>query len=502
MSKKRENHSKKKAEQGQQQVTPKKENPPVSFLNYLKAKEQKTELLIMAGVFVALYIVMRITYAYPLTTADSGSYILSAKNDMINGFRPIGYSWFISFFHSFSASTTGLFTGQFLLNAIAQLGFIFSIKYFFRLKGMFLYAFSVLFVLSPSIIFCTNYIMSDSIFHSLTLIYLATALWMIKKPNPYNIILHFVVLYLVINVRYAALFYPVMSIGILLLHAKQKKLYWLVAIIPAIIGFKIHHDTKAETKKVFGIDEFSGFSGWASANNAAAMIPYIDLQPSEIRDNQLNIIHQITTSFPDSVYQQKYIKATSFMWRKEFPGKRVLFYNMQNTRYNYVKAWVYTGKQFKEYAFFLIKRYPFKYIQHYIIPNFMRLFESFKIPAKKYVPDDLSKGYYNLSIDEYEFEHAFLHKFDGARKVLEPALWVIFLAAVCVLFIKRMVLSSPNKEALIFLLLFLAFYAGFSVLAHPINNFRYLIPIYCIQLFVPCLVLYKLLSKTPVQDEA
>ncbi|TCP24821.1 hypothetical protein EV195_105252 [Tenacibaculum skagerrakense] len=158
-----------------------------TFLSYLMEKEQKLQLFAFAFAYLLLFLFLSKTYPYPAVTADSGNYILSAKTMTINGFRPMGYSWFIYFCHLFSTKISVIFIGQFLISVLAQLTFIFSVKYFFQLHKIVYYIFSFLYILSPSILFCTNYIMSDSIFNSLTLLYLISALWIIKKPNVLNI---------------------------------------------------------------------------------------------------------------------------------------------------------------------------------------------------------------------------------------------------------------------------------------------------------------------------
>lgn len=338
--------------------------------------------------------------------------------------------------------------------------------------------------------------MSDSVFNSLTLIYLATAFWIIKQPTALNIILHVVVLYLLIKVRYAALFYPILSFCILLLHSKKKRIFILVSLIPIIVSVKIYNETKSKTKEVYGLNEFSGFNGWATANNAVSIIPYIQLQPNEIKDRDSRVIHQIVTSYPDSAYQYKYINKTSFMWSKNFPGKKIHFYYMQNKKYNYNKAWIYAGMKLRNYSSFLIKRYPMKYFRYYLFQNFKYVFYTFKIPnVNKYTPDNLSKEYFQLKIDNYDYKYSFLHKFNTPRKIFTPILWVIFLISVVVMFIKNMVFQNDLSKLFVFILIFIISYVGFSIIAHPINNFRYLIPIYCFQLLIPCVVLNKMLSK-------
>lgn len=413
-----------------------------------------------------------------------------------SGFRPIGYSWFIRFFHFFSKNYEALFTGQFLINAVATLSFLFSTKYFFKLKGTIFYVLSGLLIFSPTVIYNTNYVMSDTIFNSLTLLFLATSFWIIIKPNFLNISLHLTILYLVINVRYAALFYPILSIGLFLMHINKNKWYIVLAVLPVLIGIKIYKDTKAETKKVYQYNEFSAFSGWAAANNAVSIIPHIDLPLKEFRNKDSRFIHRIITSYPDSTYHFKNIKATHFMWRKDFPGKHVFVYNAKTKNLRYTNAWIYTGRQFKDYASFLIKKYPFKYFRYYLWPNFMNMFQSYDIPnIKQYTPDKLSTEYFELDFKNHVYKNSFLHKTNPIRKIYTPLLWIICIASGIFLVIKRNSMEINKQKLLGFSLLFLILYLGFSVLAHPINNFRYLMPIYCIQVLIPLVAILRFAKK-------
>ena len=459
-------------------------------------KEQKLQLFAFAFAYLLLFLLLSITYPYPAVTADSGNYILSAKTMTINGFRPMGYSWFIYFCHLFSTKISVIFIGQFLINVLAQLTFIFSVKYFFQLHKIAYYIFSFLCILSPSILFCTNYIMSDSIFNSLTLLYLTSALWIIKKPNVLNVTLHLIFLYMVINVRYAALFYPILSLGVLLFNFKKHKLYIIASLLPILISFNIYYNSKAEVNNVYEIDEFSGFSGWAIANNAVSMIPYIDLKPEDIKDKEIRFFHQIMTSYPDSIYSHHHINATDFMWKRAFPGKEILKYTIETQKYSYTKSWIFVGTKLKKYGAFLIKRYPLKYLKHYLIPNIKQLFYAYEIPeVNEFVSNKLYNQYFNMDINRYKYDYSFLHKLNPIRKIANPFIWLVFLASVITFFIRRKQFMKDHQNLILLLLLFTMFYAVFSVIAHPINNFRYLIPIYCIQLVIPCIVLNKLLAK-------
>lgn len=474
-----------------------KDTSSQSFIQFLKSKEQKREFLFFVAIYLIIFFLFKITYPYPSGTADSGSYILSAKTMVISGYRPIGYSWVIKFFHDIYNNISSIYIGQFIINAIAQLVFIFSIKYFFKPEKIFFYTASILFIISPEIVFCTNYIMSDSIFNSLTILFLATSIWLIKKFNIYIIIFHFIILYLLINIRYSALFYPVLSFLILLTYVRKNVIYVLLAIIPFVIIFKIYIDTKAETKKVYNIDAFSGFSGWALANNAVSILPYVKLDINTIPDKNLKEIHQICSSFPDSVYDHENINATSFMWSKDFPGKKVLFYHIQTRGLKYVNGWIYTGEQLKKYGSLLIKKYPLKFMQYFLYPNFKRLFYTYDIgDPETYIADKTTQSYFALDATTYDFKYSFFGKIYTLRIVSSIILWIGFLVSFFIFIIKGKAFDFDifQIKTIYFLLVFFFLYAAFSIFSHPINNFRYMIPVYVIHLFIPFIILDRIIK--------
>ncbi|MFY7670790.1 hypothetical protein ACOSP6_06845 [Tenacibaculum sp. MEBiC06402] len=338
--------------------------------------------------------------------------------------------------------------------------------------------------------------MSDTIFNSLTLLYLTTSLWILKKPTTLLVILHFVVFYFTINVRYTALFYPILSFSILIIHVKRSKRFLFLSSVPILISLLIYTIDKNEIYETYEVDEFSGFSGWATLNNAVSIIPYIDLKPENIDDKDNKFIHTVITSYPDSIYSHKHINATDFMWKNDFPGKQMLYYTMKTEGYSYTKAWVYMGKKFKKHSSFLIKNYPLEYFKYYLFPNFKQLFYAYKIPhVKKFKPNKFIRDYFNLHIQNYDYEYSFLHKINPIRKIFTTFLWIIFFGSIITIFRKKDHYLEEQKNLVYFLLMFLLFYAGFSIIAHPINNFRYLIPIYCVQLLIPSIVLNKVLSK-------
>ncbi|MGM0650851.1 MAG: hypothetical protein ACQES1_10150 [Bacteroidota bacterium] len=446
---------------------------------------------------------MSIFYPYPDITNDSSNYILCAKTMEIGGYRPVGYSWFINFFHNISESISFLFFGQYFIHVLCTLFFIFSLKYFIRpAKKMLFYIFALILILGPHSLYVTNLIMSESIFNSLTLLFITSALWFNSSKHAYVnalvIIFHLVVLYFAFNVRYVALFYPIISLACFLLFIKNKFLAVILSLLPVFVIINTIDKTKRDMKKHTGIETFSGFSGWALANNAVSIIPHIDLKPEEIKDKELRYIHEVVTSFPDSVYNDYNITKTYFMWDKEFPGKKAFLKIANDKGYQYVQGWVYAGTLYNEYGKMLIKKYPLEFFRHYILMNTGLLFKYWDIKNPKvYEPDKLQKQWFNLDIDKYEYECTFFSSMNPVWEIIHYIRWLVLIGSIIWVIVKFkwFDFNLTQKRILGIFILFLLGYYAFSIIGHPINNYRYLIPTYAFVLAIPYIVLNQYLIR-------
>ncbi|MDR2843836.1 MAG: hypothetical protein LBV57_04230, partial [Candidatus Symbiothrix sp.] len=106
----------------------------------------------MFGLYLVLGILIQIYYPYPFVYPDSGAYLLSAAEEVVNAWRPMGYSYYIRFVHAFSPSLTVLYWVSYGLNAIACILFLFSVKYLFKITSKILfYTFAGFMIFSPSL---------------------------------------------------------------------------------------------------------------------------------------------------------------------------------------------------------------------------------------------------------------------------------------------------------------------------------------------------------------
>lgn len=480
--------------------------PKPAFLRYIIQKDQLIDLGLFVAIYLVVYVLLAVYIPYPGTTADTGSYILSAKKLLIGGYRPIGYSWFLYAVHLVSKTSFFMFSVQYLLHMLATLAFMFTVKYFWKPVNRWVYyVFMLPIVLSPTTLFLTDFLMSDGLFNTLTVIWIVSGMWIAHSRQlvmrTLMIMLHLLALYMAFNTRYLALYYPIVSTVWFIAAYKNKLVGALIALLPVLISIGVYTSTKREMKKVYKVDTFSGFGGWARANNAVSVLPYVELDPKDIQDKELAFIHQIVTQFPDSVFATDKIIGTRFMWQKNFPGKTVLANVKQRTGRGYLPAWIYTGTLMNDYGNMLIKKFPLQYVRYYIIPNTLQVFKTYPIeqPAS-YKPTALEKEWFDLKVDEFKYESKFFESLTPYREIANWLRWVLCFLAIAVFIAKRKWLGFNREQflAIAMIILFGLGFIGSSIIAHPINNFRYLIPLYALQVMLIYVVFNQVVLKLKV----
>lgn len=480
---------------------PGKHPPEDGFFRFLKEKKQTREIIIFIVLYGIVFALFRISYPYPDTYPDTGNYVLCAENMEIGGYRPIGYSWFLYFCHLISAGIHFVYYAQFTLNVIASLFLLFTVKFFFRpLKNYFFLVASILIILNPATLYLTNYLMSDSVFVSLTLVWIATAIWLIYKKSIWIFLLHLAVLFLLIQVRYSGLFFPLFSMIVLYISwGKTGKLVW---IVPALVFAFVYSDTKKKTEKIFGTEVFSAFSGWQLANNAMHIVPHIDLEPGEIKNRNNSYIHSIVVTTDSSKFPDKGI-TSNFLWDDSLALKSVLREIRISRRMNYVKGWVYCGKVFKKYGQFLIMKYPLKYFRYFAIYNMKNIFyPPLEIFGRyvEYEPEETLSSWFNLGPEKFTPKWNFFIKYISPKlSIMNLLLWILVILILIYAVFRIRIISFSDIQRKMFWILF-AFtvvYLAFHVLASPIT-LRYLVPLFNIKIIVPYILLNAMYKQESI----
>jgi len=471
-----------------------------SFLRFLADREQRLDWAIIGGLFIAILIFLKIYYPYPETETDSGNYILSAATGHINGYRPYGYSGFLSFFHGLSSDVKFVVTWQWLITFISVAFSLFTVKFIFRLPRVAFYILSVICILNPSVIFMDAYLMSDSLFVSLTLLFLTTCIWIICSGSWAAMIANLLLLWWCMDVRYIGLIYPLFS-GAALVWALWKRYKWMSpasALLPLLLLYLYRAGATDKMKEEFGVETFSSFGGWQKANNGVAVLPYVKVDVNEITDPQVKAIHQIVRQYPDSFFTTEAIMATSFMWTRNYPGKQCLAQYIQQTGTPYLKAWAYLGTQMEIYGDFLQSHYRMEFFKYYIIPNFKNVFKVFDIgDYREFNADANMKGFFTTDRDKYEYKMEFFKPLTPLRRIGDALVWTALILSTIAgaAMLKKIDWTPDQKVAVAMLALFIGAFCGASTIAAPINNFRYMMPIFYAQILVPVLIISGIVSS-------
>ena len=471
------------------------------FWFFLRQPAQRRDLWGLAASFALLYAVVHYCYPYPLITEDSPNYVKCALDNTYGGYRPMGYSWFLQGFHFFSGRIVFVGATQYWLYALATAYFLLTVKYFFPPRRPWLfYLFAGGMVLSPVALYLTHWLMSDSVFAALTLGWLSTGLWLLRRVSWLLAALHVAALVLAIQVRFIGLFYPFFTAAGLLLAHRWAVRALAVSAASLFAAYLVYHSVVRESYRLFRVESFSGFSGWAAANNATAILPYIQLDPQTLAaDPELEMVHRTLAALPDTLYSERNVMCTSFIWSRVTGGKLVMVQNMPLFSNNYLSTWIYTGEQLNRYASYLVRHYPLQYARYFLWMNFRNMLHPvYKVLSPKYheaPATGIFAQYYDLDgVTRFTARYDVVAHIQPLLSVSALVLWALVALAGAVAWGRRraLQLTVAQRRAVGWLLGFLAAYLAASLVAHPVH-LRYLLPVHGLQLFVLYLAAQALL---------
>lgn len=466
-----------------------------SFRRYMLRKENLYQLILFFVLYGILYGLMIYLYPYPASISDSGAYVNAAVKDRIDTFRPFGYSRFLIIIHGLSSSIHLLVFIQYFLCAISTMFFVFTIKFLFQPRNTILYYLFALFaIFSPLVIYLTNSVLSDSLFTILTILWFTSAIWMLYCNKTLNrfifSIINIILLILLINVRYTGLvFLPVTMLFVYLSLFRRNILICIALMItPILLVFNYYKEQKAKINKLVHVNTFSGFSGWQLANNALHIVPYIKLDPSEFKDEEVKRFAEFIVQ-QDTLLVLKVKPSAKFMWNNEMPLKKYHFYEMQRRNRIYLYMWNYLGENvYSKFGSHVIKTHPLLFIRYYLLPNCRlilyptqdQIIKSFKTDG---IPDDLLKKWFEFDETEKVYSRSkIFEKLFFIIPVSRLIIWIMVIAAILIYLIKRKQIKWQSwQEALFWMLwIFLAIYYAFSAYAGPFE-LRYIAPVHLIQ---------------------
>ncbi|MBO9204607.1 MULTISPECIES: hypothetical protein [Niastella] len=476
--------------------------PAQAFFSWLiKSWENRILLLISMLIMAPAFAWFKRIYPLPNIFPDSYEYIQGALEKRMIDYRPIGYTKFLQFFPFITRSHFWLVTTQFILMQTSLLYMLFTIRYLLQPGKWVFIVLLVGCVLNPLMYQVSNFVSSDPLFTALTMIWFTQLLWMLVRPTTGLLLSHTVVLFLAFVVRYNAIYYPLISIGIVVFSRAPR---WLKGVSAALIvvslGYFVMY-TKQQFKKITGIAQFSPFGGWQQATNA--LVAYsqgnnllsVERVPAEFKE-----VHTLVNLNRKQLQQPQSSKdvhnmALFYLWDYRFPLR--YYMNQQGEKYSINSTfirWARMGPLYNSYGNYLIKKHIGLYFNYHILSNIEMYFtpileflEVYNDRKDSIMPEGVQ--WFNISA------HPFKKTINNEIKITD---YIVIAHGICTLILLLaafgyVCLATVNncakaaKKTVDCSLLVLIANAGFSILASTIvlryQAFQFILTIiFCILL--------------------
>lgn len=354
---------------------------PLAFKQWLwREKENKRLLLLSVIGMVISFTWLKIVYPYPnFMPPDSYSYLEAASTNQFINIWPIGYSRFLRLVSGFSSSHMVLVVLQYLLLQASVLHFLFTIRYLLSPGKWLFRVLLVISMLNPLLLHIANFVSGDCLFTALSLVWFTQLLWIIYQPTLKLLFVHAVVLLLAFMVRFTAIYYPFISVAIIVFIDMPKRTKWLGMGFMALLLLTFIGRTQYEYKMQTNTTQYAAFGGWQIAANALYGYAYAQPDDWENLPAKFKDLHQLVNRHMDSlrhlaVRPDKEV-AIYYLW--DFNSPLVVYMNNQwnkDSNTTYFKQWASMGPLYAEYGRLLIQKHPWPFIKRYIWPNFKRYY--------------------------------------------------------------------------------------------------------------------------------
>jgi hypothetical protein len=336
----------------------------------------RSYLLWAIGACFFQFVIFKILYPYPDFISDSYSYLFAAMAHLNVSIWPIGYSKFLAAFPLLTRSDTALVGFQYFFMQAAALYFFFSIIYFFDIrvltkKLLFLFLF-----VNPLTLYLCNTVNSDALFGALSLIWFTTLIWIMHRPNIYQIFIQAILLFFCFTVRNNAYYYPIIAIVAFLFSQYSLRAKILGIVLPFLLIVPFIINTRAEAYKLTGVRQFSLFTGWQLANNALYSYDQINVDSATFRTPEERYLNRMTIDFFKHVSRDNYRQnletfgGNFFIRYSGSPLKQYFVRNYKETNgLDDVKNWGKASAVFESFGKSIIIHYPLAYAQYFLLPN-------------------------------------------------------------------------------------------------------------------------------------
>jgi hypothetical protein len=319
-------------------------------------------------------------YYYPFASyihGDSFSYLKAAYHNLDINTYMVGYSNFLRLFSVFTKSDLILTAFQYLLIQASAVFLLFTIFFFYKPGRAVQYILLAFIVFNPLFLHLANLISSDCVFASLSLLWFAFLVWTINRPSTQVLVWQVIVLFIAFTIRYNALIYPFISaatIGLSKLSLSRKAAS--IGATLMLCGLFVTY-TSYKYKQLTGVWQYSPFSGWQFANNAMYAYRYVDSAERKPVTKKYTVLDQMIREYFDTTrnlkkFPHEAVKASTFyMWSSGLPLMKYKdrVFSKDTSAAGDLKRWASMAPLYKEYGFYIIKKYPSMFAQYFIWPN-------------------------------------------------------------------------------------------------------------------------------------
>ncbi|WPQ63357.1 FAD-dependent oxidoreductase [Chitinophaga sancti] len=381
-----EYHEEKKDDNSTPTEVKKKEQKPQSLRNYI-FKEPANKPYVQTALLGIIIQLIFFKYWYPFASfinGDSYAYLYSAYDNNDIDTYPIGYPKFIRLFSVFTHSDTILVIFQYILLQASILSLVFSIFYFFNPSKVTKISLFGFMLFNPVFLYLANYISSDTLFLSLSLIWFNLLIWSIYHPTPKVIFTSSIILFLAFTIRYNALFYPLVAAVAFILYRKKIALKILGLFVSLILIYGFINFNNSKYYDLCGKKQFTPFTGWQIANNAMYAYKFVPKNEYKKTPKKFQDLDNMVRTYFDTTRDYKkhpeeaMMVSTIYMWTPTAPLRQYMKKMFKNEtivdEYTEYKQWATIAPFFKEYGTYLIKAYPIPFAMYYLFPNAIKYY--------------------------------------------------------------------------------------------------------------------------------
>jgi protoporphyrinogen oxidase len=376
---------------GQPSINPGSTESKYPFLyGYLwKNKTNRNWWLAALIVYLLQYTLFKFRFPFANYMPDSYSYLEAASSNTDVNMWPVAYSKFLRFVSVFTHSDKLLIGIQYLFMQISALLFALSLIYWLKPGKAAKTTILLFFVLDPLPLYVANYISADALFVGLSLIWLTSLIWIIQRPRPWLILVHAATLLACFTLRYNAIYYPVIALLAFLLSRQSWKGKLTGIALSLVLVAASFAYTSQKMKETTGQWQFSAFGGWQMANNALYMYEHIPSVQRGAIPPRFAPLESMVRQHMDTLKKVKFTaedSANNFFYLWSGRGPLIQFLRHQYKKDSttpYFKKWASEGPLYGQYAFYLIKKYPVEFGEHFLLPNAQN---SFPRPRNSWEP--------------------------------------------------------------------------------------------------------------------